>query len=239
MTLANLGVVHWELGRPRRSLDTLDLPRPGGGSAEPAGRESRLRRAIGYLDEALALHRSIGDRRNEVDTLRVLAAAHRDAGQHDTALNLAEAALALARATEERRFEVPALSTLATVHARLGHRDRAYEHHQRALALARDIGDRQQEGQVLVDLADSAACLGERDQALVHAHDALAVAREIEARLLERQARDVFAAVCRHRTRPVAVTHSGRERPSRPFGSEPSPIVPGPHRPVVVPVTAG
>jgi DNA-binding SARP family transcriptional activator/tetratricopeptide (TPR) repeat protein/transcriptional regulator with XRE-family HTH domain len=209
VTLANLGVVHWELGRPHRSLDALDLPRSGGagGAVEPAGRESRLRRAIGYLDEALALHRGIGDRRNEADTLRVLAAAHRDAGRHDTALDLAEAALALARATEERRFEVPALSTLATVHARLGHRDGAYDHHHRALALAREIGDRQQEGQALVDLADSAARLGERDQALVHAHDALALAREIEARLLERQARDVLAAVRRHRARPVAAGH--------------------------------
>jgi tetratricopeptide (TPR) repeat protein len=202
VTLANLGVVYWELGRPYR---TLDPPRPGDlVPARPGHDMPPLDRAMRYLTEALALHRQIGDRRNEADTLRVLAAAHRDAGQPDSALDPAEAALLLARETNDCRFEVSASSTLATIHARLGHHDRAHGHHRSALALAREIGDRQLEAQALIDLADSGAHLGERDEALVHAHNALDIARKIEAPLLERQARAVLAAVRRHRPEPVA-----------------------------------
>ena len=204
VTLANLGVVYWELGRPYRALDAAQpgdlVPRRPGRDGPP------LERAMRYLAEALDLHRQIGDRRNEADTLRVLAAARRDAGQPDSALDAAEAALLLARETNDRRFEVSASSTLATIHARLGHHDRAYGQHQSALALAREIGDRQLEAQALIDLADSGARLGGRDQALTHAHDALDIARRIEAPLLERQARAVLTAARGHRPEPVAAS---------------------------------
>jgi tetratricopeptide (TPR) repeat protein len=172
VTLANLGLVYAELGRAE-------------------GVAAHLDRAMEYLTEALDLHRRTGDRNNEVETLRVLAATHLDAGRHGVALEVAERAVALAREAADLRFETLALNTLATVYARLGDFPPAVERHRQALRIARDIGDRQMEAQILLDRADTDARRGQRDEARGHVDAAQAIIGELGLRLLERKAQAV------------------------------------------------
>ncbi|GIH15248.1 BTAD domain-containing putative transcriptional regulator [Rugosimonospora africana] len=180
VTLANLGVAHGEVARA------------AAGTGERVG---HLRHAAGYLTRALDLHRAIGDRRNEADTLRILAATRRDAGEHAEALPLAERALRLAQETGDARFEAIAWSTIGTVRARLGAAEDALNCHDRALGAAREIGDRQLEAQTLVDLAGTLALLGRPERAARRAREALDIAAGIGSRPLERQARASLDAI--------------------------------------------
>jgi DNA-binding SARP family transcriptional activator/tetratricopeptide (TPR) repeat protein/DNA-binding XRE family transcriptional regulator len=179
VTLANLGVAHWEVGRT---------------SADPAG---LLDQALTYLNQALALHREIGDRHNEADTLRALATTQRDAGNLTAALRLAEEALTLAREAGDIRFTSLAHNTLATVQSRLGQADSALGHHQQALAIARDAGDGHLETQILIDLAETNALLGQREDALRQARRARAIAQRIGSGQLDRKAQAVIDAPVR------------------------------------------
>lgn len=181
VTLANLGAAHLELAR---SAD-----------ADPRTRRARLACSMDHLDQALTLHRAIDDRRNESDTLRVLAEAYRDSGDHDEAVALVEAALKLARETEDLRFEVAALNTLASIRARLGDAPEARRCHGRALRIVRDLSDRHLEAKTLLDWAQTDVQLGDPQRAADGVRDAETIITEIRAVPLERQARMILDTI--------------------------------------------
>jgi DNA-binding SARP family transcriptional activator/tetratricopeptide (TPR) repeat protein len=182
VTLANLGVAYWEVGRA---------------AADPA---ELLDQALAYLNEALALHREIGDRHNEADTLRALASTQRDAGNLSAALRFADEALVLAREADDIRFISLAHNTLATVQIRLGRVDPALEHHRQALAIAREVGDEHLQAQILIDLAETGVLLGRHEDALGQAGDARVIAERIGSGPLGRRAQAVLDAVDRARS---------------------------------------
>jgi DNA-binding SARP family transcriptional activator len=155
VTLANLGAAYSELAR-------------SDGAGVPVTHPD-LDTAAGYLHEALALHRQIGDRHNEAETLRLLAEVHRDLGDHPKARTLAGTALQLAHATEDQRFQVTALATMASIEAHCGHPDHAAERYQQALHLARTLHDQQLEVKSLLEAAETELVLihPERARALV------------------------------------------------------------------------
>jgi DNA-binding SARP family transcriptional activator/tetratricopeptide (TPR) repeat protein/DNA-binding XRE family transcriptional regulator len=172
VTLANLGAAHADRGRE---------PNPG-----PRERES-LELAIRYLSQALDLHRRIGDRRNEGDTLRALAEAHRDLGDLDEALKAATQALELALANEEPRFTSSALIALGTVHVRSGAGSQGLDELSRALEVARSIQDPRLIAETHLALADSHRRLHTFDEALLHLDDARDLARQLRSGMLDRQ----------------------------------------------------
>jgi tetratricopeptide (TPR) repeat protein len=199
VTLANLATAHLEKAREyehdqdrdqhhdhSHNLDHDDRHASGCACAERS--RAGARRLFG---EALDLHRDIGDRRNEGDTLRLLAEASRDSGDHLRALSQAEQAVQLVRGHGDLRFEVYALSTLATVRARLGRGESALDGHAEAVRLARELGDPRIQAQILLELSETHARLGRPDDAQIPLRDALALARQIGSWLLERQARRV------------------------------------------------
>ncbi|HEV3173654.1 MAG TPA: BTAD domain-containing putative transcriptional regulator [Actinocrinis sp.] len=197
VTLANLGVAkleraredEYEYHRPRGGDTETDLPdTPPLGIPHECVREQSRSEALELLTEALRLHREVDDRRNEADTMRQLAEAHRDHGDCHRALTLANHALQVARGTRDVRMEANALSTLATVHARLGSAQEAHEHHASALLLTEHVGAPRHRAQILRDLVDSHARLGEPDDARLRLNEMLALARELGSRLIERQA---------------------------------------------------
>lgn len=143
----------------------------------------RLDQAVDHLTAALTLIREVGYRGVEAETLRLLAAVHRDAGRHNQALELAQAAVALARDTGDRQYETDALDTLATIHQRLARPDRARAHASRALVMAREAGLQLLEGQALATLAGIDLDQGEPDQARQHAEQALELHRATGHRL--------------------------------------------------------
>jgi DNA-binding SARP family transcriptional activator/tetratricopeptide (TPR) repeat protein/DNA-binding XRE family transcriptional regulator len=181
VTLANLGAAYGELARTA-------------GPSTDAGRADLLR-AMEHLDQALALHRKVDDRRNEAETLRVLATAHRDAGDTAMAMATAGEALTLARQTQDLRMEVSALNTLAGITARLGDAARAQDGHHQALQIVRDLGERHLEAQTLIESAQTDVHLGLPDRAAAQIRDAMTIIDQIGAGLLERQARAVLDSI--------------------------------------------
>jgi tetratricopeptide (TPR) repeat protein len=177
VTLANLATAHQE--RARELED----------ASEPSEHDRAEARRL--FAEALNLHREIGDRRNEGDTLRLLAEVNRDSGDHLRALRQTEQALRIVRGDGDRRFEVYALSTLATIRAIHGENESALNGHAEAVRLARELGDPRVQTQILLDLAQTHARLGRPDDALVPLREAVALARQIGSWLLERQARRI------------------------------------------------
>lgn len=172
VTLSNLGAAFIAKARER---------------ATEAERRAALRTAINYLNDGLALHRTISDRRNEAETLRALAEAHRDAGRLALSLSHATEAIQLARETQDRRFEAAALCLLGTIHARLGQVSEALAHRAQGLDAAAQLHDPGLEGEASLAAADTSAVLGLAQDALVHLDNARVLARQIGSGQLERR----------------------------------------------------
>jgi tetratricopeptide (TPR) repeat protein len=188
VTLANLGAAYAERGRHE-----ADAP--------------SLVRARGLLDQALAVHRAIGDRRNEAETLRLLAEVHRDLDDPAPALTLAVTALGLAEQAGDTRTTINALSTIGTVQTRLGNRTAGLAYHERALTLARVHDVRHTLAQALLDQADSCVVLGRSEAAFFAAQDALLIGQQTGFWLFERRAQAVLDRV---QQLVIGSSHTGR-----------------------------
>ncbi|MFC0435972.1 BTAD domain-containing putative transcriptional regulator [Kutzneria buriramensis] len=176
VTLANLGAAHAERART---------------VGDPAG----LRRAKALLDEALTVHRDIGDRRNEAETLRLLAEVHRDLGDLPLARTLAVAALTLARETGDSRTEIGSLSSLGTIEVRVGYTVAGLGHHDQALRLAIAKNEQNLHAQALLDQTDSHIQLGRAESAFFTAHDAIAIGHRTGTWLFAQRARRLLALI--------------------------------------------
>jgi tetratricopeptide (TPR) repeat protein len=182
VTLANLAVARLELAR---SADAAS-------DRVAAGRDRQ--EALRQLATALRMHEALGDRRNEADTRRVLAEAHRDLGQPETAATYAREAVRLALESADLRFEAAARSTLATILVTLGEADAGLAEHRRARDLARQAGDPRQQADILVDLAGSLVRLDRPQEALLAVQDASAIADKIGSALVQRRCERLLAA---------------------------------------------
>jgi DNA-binding SARP family transcriptional activator len=223
--LNNLARAHWTAGRASQTIEylnaALDLHRRSGRmageavtlanlatarlelarSAEADGDHASARldrhEAVRQLGTALEMHETLGDRRNEADTRRVLAEAHRDLGQIGPAADYVRQALQLAQEAADLRFEAASRNTLATIQARLGERDSCLAGHRRAQDLARQAGDSRQQADILVDLAGSLILLGRPREALLAVQDATAIAGKIGSPLIRRRCEYLLAALTR------------------------------------------
>lgn len=98
----------------------------------------RFGTAYDHVSRALVLHREIGDRGAEAESLRVLAGIWMDQGEHVRALDRAVEAVALATDTGHLPVQTNALNTLGGIRLRLGQAEEARAGHERALRLTRD-----------------------------------------------------------------------------------------------------
>ena len=104
------------------------------------------RKAIEYLNQALAIACRIGNRRGEGDALEKLGSAYSDLGDVRKAIEYYEQALAISREIGDRLGEGNRLSSLGLAYADLGDVRKAIEYYDQALAISREIGDRLGEG---------------------------------------------------------------------------------------------
>jgi DNA-binding SARP family transcriptional activator len=212
----NLASAYWAAGRPgdtvERLTEALDLHRRSGRKAGEAvtlanlaaarlelarsteadsGRtaaDQHRNEALRLLAQARDMHEALGDQRNEAETCRLLAEAHRDLGRPAPAAEHARRAVELASEAADLRFEITARSTLATVLVWLGESGPGLAEHARARDLARQADDPRQQVVALLDLADSLVRLGRGDEALLQAQDASAAAGRLGLPLLQRRA---------------------------------------------------
>jgi len=218
VALNNQASAYWRLGRAAETIDllteALDAHRRTGRtageavtianiaaarlelarSAEAAAVSEQRHEALRLLGQARDMHQALHDRRNEAETCRRIAEAHRDLGNLDAAAAHARQAISLARETAVQRFEISARSTLATILVRLGEPEPGLAEHTLAQDLAGQAGDQAQQAEVLMDLAESMAWLGRPEEALLTAQDVSAAADRLRMPRLQRRAEQVIAA---------------------------------------------
>jgi tetratricopeptide (TPR) repeat protein len=198
-----LAAVAWNALPPSAALgDWIDAGRTGLASAERAGDSkaraflslclgmayrsaNELDQALGFLDTALDLSRTLGNVRDEADALNLIGLIHLRARRLDRAAGLFREAADLFGANGSPRGEAIALSNLATCRLEAGDLHTAGETAHRALAMHRSAGNERSEGGMLRDLAELHRELGDLTTALEAASDATDIAVRLRHRRLE------------------------------------------------------
>ncbi len=158
-------------------------------------RAGRMEDARQYYEEALALHREVGDRlgegaalgnrRAEGIVLNSLANLYKNRGRMDEARRLYEEALALHREGGDRLDEGAVLGNLGILHFNQGRMEEAQRHYEQALAIYREVGGRRYESTVLSNLGVLHWGQGRIEEARRFFEAALAIDREVGDRLTE------------------------------------------------------
>jgi predicted ATPase/DNA-binding NarL/FixJ family response regulator len=136
-------------------------------------------RAVPRYEAALALFRSLGDRRGAAGALSNLGDVARTRGDYDRALALYEEALALYREIGATRWVGFVLNALGVLAIDQGDVDRAALRYDEALAVFRALGHRPQTADVLTNLGTVAQARQERRLAGELTAAALAVYRDL------------------------------------------------------------
>jgi DNA-binding SARP family transcriptional activator/tetratricopeptide (TPR) repeat protein len=108
--------------------------------------------AIGYFEQALAIYREIGDRRDEAGAANNLAFCYLILGRHEEAVAPLLDSLQLQRELGRRYGEAVALCNLGEAYIELGRYDEAIARSQEALAITREINAVRDEGYALHNL---------------------------------------------------------------------------------------
>ena len=96
--------------------------------------------ALTYYEQALPLHRAVGDRNGEATTLSNIGAVHNALGDRQTALTYYEQALPLTRAVGDRAGEAATRYNIAALHAASGDLAEAIAQMEIVVDLDRAIG---------------------------------------------------------------------------------------------------
>ncbi len=177
-----------ELGELVLAIDTLgpaERARVLRIMADALANAGRSEVALGHCEEALAIHRELGDRRGKGRVLLTLGVLCWRLGRLEEAMRHYQEALAIQREASDRRVEGLVLGSMGVLHTEQGRMDEALQHYQEALAIHREVGDRTHEGLVLGNLGIVHFQQGRMEEALRHYEDALAIHREVSNRKLE------------------------------------------------------
>ncbi len=137
------------------------------------------KRAIGYYEQALEIHREVKDRQGEGATLNNLGLVYDALGKKPEALAYYEQALSILREVGDRRTEGTTLNNLGGVYNALGKKPEALAYYEQALGIRREVGDRGGEGMTLNNLGAVYDALGKKQEALAYYEQALSIRREV------------------------------------------------------------
>ncbi|MCG3135787.1 MAG: Serine/threonine-protein kinase PknD [Planctomycetes bacterium] len=146
------------------------------GRLDLLGRRAAQRAAA---EEALALFRSLGDRKGEAAALLALGGALLLESRIEEARRCAEDALAISRAEGDPLGESSALQSLGSAVQAMGYPAEAVPHYERALVLCRETGNRRGEAVTLGSLGIAVHTLGRFDDARGYHEAHLSISREI------------------------------------------------------------
>jgi tetratricopeptide (TPR) repeat protein len=136
-------------------------------------------RTIGYYQQALTIHREVGDQQGEGADLGSLGLAYAALGEPQRAIDYYEQALAIDRKVENRQGEGNHLGGLGLAYADLGEAQQAISYCEQALTITKEIHDRRGEGNDLCTLGNAYTKLREVQRAISYYERALAIHREI------------------------------------------------------------
>jgi len=143
--------------------------------------------AIGYYEQAMAIHRETGDRLGQAQATNNLAFHYRQLGRYEEAAATLLGALELYRQLGPRYGESIALCNLGEAYLELGRHDEAIARSREALAVIREIGSARLEGYALYNLGRTDLDLGRTSEAVDQLERALGLHRSAGDRYGEAQ----------------------------------------------------
>ncbi|MEV6731326.1 MULTISPECIES: BTAD domain-containing putative transcriptional regulator [unclassified Streptomyces] len=213
VSLSNLGVACWKLGRLDEGVTVVeegrDVAARMGDRHTEAHSEStlglyksllgRFPEALAHLQRAIACERELASPRAEAESLTALSALYEQWGRHHEAAEAARQAVELARQLDRRGIELVAHTDLAFAHIDLGE----YAAADQALALARGLYDESMDqGHVAMALAlsaDVAQRLEQLEQSSGFAERALALVQAGSSPLRQAKVENVVGRVLQRR----------------------------------------
>ncbi|MFN8376914.1 MAG: tetratricopeptide repeat protein [Anaerolineae bacterium] len=140
--------------------------------------QGQIERGIEYYEQALALYREIGDKREGL-LLGNLSDTYITLGQISQALDYAQKALEIHRAIDYRRNQIYDLLHLADAYANLGQINRALDYFKQAQKANHEVNERLVACLILNNMSIAYANLGKMDDAVDCAGRSLLLALEI------------------------------------------------------------
>ena len=122
--------------------------------------DQRADDALGYFEQALAIHRETGNEKGQAQASNNLARMYQLLGRHEEAVAALARSLDLQRRVGRRPGEAIALGNLSEAYRELGRFDEAIASAQQALGIAREIGAARGEGYALLYLGRAHLELG-------------------------------------------------------------------------------
>jgi CHAT domain-containing protein/Tfp pilus assembly protein PilF len=136
-------------------------------------------KALEYHQQALAIHREIGDRRQEGGQLTNIGNVYNRLGQYLKAVEYYQQASNIFREVGDKDWEGTSLANLGVIFHQLDGDPIALEYYQQALTLHREIGNQFGEGIDLFNLGGVYNKLGQYTEALEYYRQALIIFEEI------------------------------------------------------------
>jgi CHAT domain-containing protein/tetratricopeptide (TPR) repeat protein len=191
-TLDTMSDVYIALGENQKAEDSLERALPLAREAKDAIGEADVlvnlsvalsfrepTKALEYLNSAIRLAQSAGDRNLEAAGLNTLGSVYLLMGDPRKALPNVTRALAIKREEHDRHGEMVVLANAGTIYYALGDSYKALDTFRELLPMRREQHDRRGEGTTLFYMGTSFARLGDLDQALESLTQALPVMREV------------------------------------------------------------
>jgi tetratricopeptide (TPR) repeat protein/transcriptional regulator with XRE-family HTH domain len=145
-------------------------------------RQGRYSRAVGHLEESLALYREAGNVAEQARLLANLGTVYIELGNYQQAASLTKQALDI---SPDVAMRIGTLNNLGIIEERLGRYEQAAQYLREVLALSREVGDRVAEARTLANLGHIALRQGHPGEAAGLGKESLACSREIGIRITE------------------------------------------------------
>jgi CHAT domain-containing protein/Flp pilus assembly protein TadD len=190
VTLYNLGQVHDSLGEYEASIASYDqalaidrATRDRRSEAIDLGKlawayglgHADFEKGIDLMEQAVVIHRELGNRSAEARALRDAGAGFAGLGRYDRAIGNYEQALAIFREIKDRPGEGSTLGWLGGSNLLLGRYERAIYYYQQALAIAREVPNSTAEATALNNIGSCYSYLGQGEKAIIYYEQALAL----------------------------------------------------------------
>lgn len=192
-TLLTVGMSYTALNQNRKAIpfydEAMSVLRAGGGDDDDSMRRIKgaaltglglnsfmvgePQKGIDYLNQSLALSRSLNDAAGEAQMLNAIGAIYLRVGNGREALLHLERALQIRRSLKDKNGELQTLSGIGHVYDNTGEPRKALDYFNQSLALSREVKDQRAESRSLKEIADAYTSMGELQKAIEYFNQSL------------------------------------------------------------------
>lgn len=146
---------------------------------------ARYGQAMFLYEQSLSMHREIGNRKGEAESLNNIGGIYWAQGNYKKALYHLEQSLPIRRDVRDKKGEGVTLNNIALLYDAKGNYAKALKYFEQSLSLAREINDKEVEGATLNNIGEIYRQQGNHAAALQYYEHALVISREIKNKHLE------------------------------------------------------